>query len=317
MEAKEVVEKSKALQKAAAAGESPAGILRILTELKTGVKPTEDLLRSTKIGVVVNKTKTHPNPDVARLSNEIVKSWRDTVNKQKSGTPTPPHKIKSAVATPRNGTASPAPTEKPTSKSSVAPDKRNWKTDKVDINRTDQATRNSCIGLIYDGLSHTSTVPSATILPVATSVEKACFDTFGPENNGPYKDKIRSLFQNLKNKSNPALRERVISGTIPPERFVVMTHEELKSKERRMEDKKLESENMREAMVPQAERSISTSLQCGKCGQRKVSYSQAQTRSADEPMTTFCECTVCGKRWKVSLVLLALNHITGILRRRL
>lgn len=30
-------------------------------------------------------------------------------------------------------------------------------------------------------------------------------------------------------------------------------------------------------------------MQCGKCGQKKVSYSQAQTRSADEPMTTFCE----------------------------
>lgn len=78
-----------------------------------------------------------------------------------------------------------------------------------------------------------------------------------------------------------------------------MSHEELKSAERRAEDEKLASENMREAMVPQVERSISTSLQCGKCGQRKVSYSQAQTRSADEPMTTFCECTVCGKRWKV------------------
>jgi transcription elongation factor S-II len=41
-------------------------------------------------------------------------------------------------------------------------------------------------------------------------------------------------------------------------------------------------------------------LTCGKCGQKKVSYSQAQTRSADEPMTTFCECTVCGNRWKFS-----------------
>jgi transposase len=64
-----------------------------------------------------------------------------------------------------------------------------------------------------------------------------------------------------------------------------MSLEELKSKERREEDKQLMKENMDKAMVAQVERSISTSLQCGKCKQKKVSYSQAQTRSADEPMT--------------------------------
>ena len=42
------------------------------------------------------------------------------------------------------------------------------------------------------------------------------------------------------------------------------------------------------------------SMQCGKCKQYKVSYTQAQTRSADEPLTTFCECMSCGKRWKFS-----------------
>lgn len=39
-------------------------------------------------------------------------------------------------------------------------------------------------------------------------------------------------------------------------------------------------------------------MTCGKCKQSKVAYSQAQTRSADEPLTTFCECTMCGHRWK-------------------
>jgi len=63
---------------------------------------------------------------------------------------------------------------------------------------------------------------------------------------------------------------------------VRMTLEELKSPERRAEDKQMQKENMDKAMVAQAEVSISDSLQCGKCKQRKVSYSQAQTRSADE-----------------------------------
>jgi len=39
-------------------------------------------------------------------------------------------------------------------------------------------------------------------------------------------------------------------------------------------------------------------FRCGKCGQRKCAYYQLQTRSADEPMTTFITCIPCGNRWK-------------------
>ena len=74
----------------------------------------------------------------------------------------------------------------------------------------------------------------------------------------------------------------------------------MKSKEMKAEDAALQKENMRTAMVAQEEKSVSSQLKCGKCGMRKVSYTQAQTRSADEPMTTFCECMNCGNRWKFS-----------------
>lgn len=296
MESKEVVEKSKALQKATAAGESPAIIINILNQLKTGIVPSEDLLRGTKIGVVVNRSKQHKNPEVARLASEIVKKWRDDIQKQKGS---PSIANKKIPATPPTSNASPAPSTAEKPKFTVPPDQRDYKKDKVDLTHTNHTTRDSCIGLIYNGLCFLSTAAPSTIFTCAASVEQAGFAAFGSETNNEYKLKMRSLFMNLKNKSNSSLRNRVLSGEITPERFVRMTNDELKSAERKAEDERLAHENMREAMVPQAERSISTSLQCGKCGQRKVSYSQAQTRSADEPMTTFCECTVCGKRWKV------------------
>lgn len=117
---------------------------------------------------------------------------------------------------------------------------------------------------------------------------------------GPdYKKKIRSLFANLKNKSNKDLGPRVLSGDLAADRFVSMTDEELKSEDQRRKEQELEKENMKKAQVPMAEKSISDSLECGKCKKKKVSYTQAQTRSADEPMTTFCECMNCGNRWKV------------------
>lgn len=138
-----------------------------------------------------------------------------------------------------------------------------------------------------------------TILPIAKQIEAAAYANAGSINEA-YKTKMRSLFQNLKAKSNPELRKCVVSGDIPPKKLVVMTHDEMKSEERRAADKKLADENMNQAMVAQVEKSISKEFQCGKCKQKMVSYSQAQTRSADEPMTTFCECMNCGNRWKFS-----------------
>ena len=300
MDVKTINEKAKALVKATSSGESPSVIISILNELKRGVVPSEDILRSTKIGVTVNKSKQHKNPDVARLAIEIVRKWREEVQKGKPGTPNGRSKSGQSPA----GTASPAPSqEKSKATFSVPPDQRTWKKDKIDVAHTGQSTRDNCIGLIYDGLVHKSEMAPKTVLMSAVAVEAAAYLAFGPEDKEAYKSKMRSLYQNLKNKSNSSLRIRVLKGEIKPEKFVVMTHEELKSDQRREEDEKIEKENMRAAQAPVAEKSISTSLTCGKCGQKKVSYSQAQTRSADEPMTTFCECTVCGKRWKVSLLL--------------
>ena len=41
-------------------------------------------------------------------------------------------------------------------------------------------------------------------------------------------------------------------------------------------------------------------FKCMKCGSKKTTYYQLQTRSADEPMTTFVTCTNCENHWKFS-----------------
>ena len=40
-------------------------------------------------------------------------------------------------------------------------------------------------------------------------------------------------------------------------------------------------------------------IQCHSCKQYQVTYYEMQTRSADEPMTCFCTCQNCGKKWKM------------------
>jgi len=39
-------------------------------------------------------------------------------------------------------------------------------------------------------------------------------------------------------------------------------------------------------------------FKCGKCKSLKTTYYQMQTRSADEPMTTYVTCLSCGNKWK-------------------
>ena len=36
-----------------------------------------------------------------------------------------------------------------------------------------------------------------------------------------------------------------------------------------------------------------------KCGGKKTTQHEMQTRSADEPMTIFIHCVTCGNRWKI------------------
>lgn len=198
-------------------------------------------------------------------------------------------------------TASPAPPPTPSNNKPYEGDieKRDFrKTDNVRYNVTDSTTRNNCMGLMYNGLAYMCKDSVETVTAKATEVEAAAFKHFGGE-NAEYRAKMRSLFQNLKVKSNRELRRRVMSGEIGAMEFIKMSQDELKSQEHKERDKAYEKENINNAQVAQPEKSISDAFVCGKCGQKKVSYNQAQTRSADEPMTTFCECLACGNRWKV------------------
>ena len=292
MDRREIQAKGAQLQKAIAAKEPSATIVSILNELKTGVKPTEELLRATLIGKIVNKVKGVPglDPTVTSLASEIIHRWRTTVNEQKvaSGTSTPTN----GAAKPNGTTGASAPSSKPStptpkaaSPPGVDPAKRTWKVDKIDIELYSDKARNNCVGLLYDGLAQNTTFPPSEVLAKAKAVESACLALPGAESSSSqvYKNKVRSLYQNLRNKANPELRTNVMKGNPPfsPEQFVRLDAEQLKSAQQKVEDEKLAKKNMEDAYVPQEEKSVSTSLECGKCHKQKVSYTQAQTRSAD------------------------------------
>lgn len=64
---------------------------------------------------------------------------------------------------------------------------------------------------------------SELILTRAQAIEKNCYSEFG-STNGDYRNKMRRLILNLKDKNNPSLRQAVVSGDIPVDRFCKMSN---------------------------------------------------------------------------------------------
>jgi transcription elongation factor S-II len=109
-----------------------------------------------------------------------------------------------------------------------------------------------------------------------------------------YLDHLKSVYINLK--SNTDLIQQVKNGNLKPHLIAFMTHQELKpSKWESMIKAKIQRDkNKFETNIEAA----TDTFKCRKCKSTKCTYYQMQTRSADEPMTTFVTCIDCGQRWK-------------------
>ena len=107
-----------------------------------------------------------------------------------------------------------------------------------------------------------------------------------------YLDRLRTVYTNL----NDTIIEQITSGAIKPHIVAFMTHQELNP------DKwaaLIDAKSKRDANKFETNIAAATdTFTCRKCKGNQCTYYQLQTRSADEPMTTFCNCILCGNRWK-------------------
>ncbi|XP_019948107.1 transcription elongation factor A protein 3 isoform X6 [Paralichthys olivaceus] len=113
-----------------------------------------------------------------------------------------------------------------------------------------------------------------------------------------YKNRVRSRISNLKDPKNPGLRKNVLARNIELSRIATMSAEEMASDELKQLRNVLTQEAIREHQMAKTGGTTTDLLQCGKCRKKNCTYNQVQTRSADEPMTTFVLCNECGNRWK-------------------
>lgn len=176
-------------------------------------------------------------------------------------------------------------------------DPRSIKSDGIKLPSVGDKVRDKCLEMAYDAIVFDSPAPSELILTRAQAIEKNCYSEFG-STNGDYRNKMRRLILNLKDKNNPSLRQAVVSGDIAVDRFCKMSNAEMASDELKKATDLLNQQNLHHALAAGEQEAETDAFQCGRCKQRKTRYRQAQTRSADEPMTTFVTCTNCGNRWK-------------------
>nr|XP_046189294.1 transcription elongation factor A protein 1-like [Oncorhynchus gorbuscha] len=113
-----------------------------------------------------------------------------------------------------------------------------------------------------------------------------------------YKSRLRSRISNLKDQKNPDLRRNVLAGNISADHIANMAAEEMASAELKEMRKTLTKDAIREHQLSKVGGTETDMFQCGKCRGKNCTYTQVQTRSADEPMTTFVLCNGCGNRWK-------------------
>jgi len=107
-----------------------------------------------------------------------------------------------------------------------------------------------------------------------------------------YVDRVRSIYLNL----NSDIIAQIKNNTIKPHMIAFMTHQELRPDkwEKLIQEKIQRDKNKYETTIEAA----TDTFTCRKCRSKKCTYYQMQTRSADEPMTTFVTCIDCGNRWK-------------------
>ena len=108
-----------------------------------------------------------------------------------------------------------------------------------------------------------------------------------------YLDRIKSIFINLTNKT---LLDKIVEKKIKAHELAFMSHQEMNEERWKalIELQQIKEENK---YTPKIEASTDD-FTCFKCKSKECTHYQLQTRSADEPMTTFVTCIRCSNRWK-------------------
>ncbi|MBN3283550.1 TCEA1 protein, partial [Polyodon spathula] len=277
------------------------GAVDLLKELKN-ITMSLDTLQSTRIGMSVNAVrKQSTDEEVQTIAKSLIKSWKKLVDssenkadekKKESSSPS-----SSSKNSPQSGDQSSSKKQEAskTPSTPTTPKVTTFPAAPVTIDSVCNKCRELLVAALHDYLAI-----GTDCKQLAAQIEDYilfCFLNF-KKTDMKYKSRLRSRISNLKDQKNPELRKNVLCGNVSAQRIASMTSEEMASAELKEVRKALTKESIREHQLAKTGGTETDLFQCGKCKKKNCTYTQVQTRSADEPMTTFVLCNECGHRWK-------------------
>jgi transcription elongation factor S-II len=264
-----------------------------------------DLIRNTGIGRVIAKLSKDKRSErvsaeaktlETRLKSMVEAPTTKTEKRSRTNSTKESQTKKRNVSTPEKSAPPEKKIEKETKSSSIPTPSGDFK------GETNNAARNMVQSKLHQALSQpTSVVGGVERDPtrVTVLIESTLFKKYGDAKHKEYQAKFRSLFSNLKDPLNEGLRSALFTGDLSIDTLIGMTHEELANPSLQQERQKLKAYQQEARRGDRHMRDATcTMFTCNKCGQNKTTYFQLQTRSADEPMTTFVTCCACGNHWK-------------------
>ncbi|KAM9855864.1 transcription elongation factor A protein 2 [Aulostomus maculatus] len=289
------------------------GALDLLRELKN-IKMSLETLQSTRVGMSVNAVrKQSSEEEVQTLAKALIKSWKKLLDGS-DGKPEEKEKKKDDSPVRSSSTSKDScSTEKSSKKAGEPPNTPPTPTLPRVVTSfppapvTTDSVRNKCRELLVaalqtDGDHKTIGVDCEHL---AAQIEEDILSSQGADifqefksTDMKYKTRLRSRISNLKDQKNPDLRRNVLCGNISAQRIACMTAEEMASAELKQIREALTKESIREHQLSKVGGTETDMFICNKCHGKSCTYTQVQTRSADEPMTTFVLCNSCGNRWK-------------------
>ncbi|CAN1311429.1 Transcription elongation factor TFIIS [Linum perenne] len=312
---KRLLELLHAAKKAAEGGEE-SRCVDALSRLKD-FPVTVQALVSTQVGKQLRPLTKHACKDIHQLASDIFQTWKsmflEQTNSSKNAAPAEHKKLAkpsdSTIDNKRTSNhkadklriATPPQPLKPQTPDSASPALRNFT-----VPKCNDPTRNKIREQLCEAMCKVSSetdgemsnrVNACDLVRVAVEVESVMFREWGGS-TGDQKAKYRSIIFNIKDGKNPDFRRKVLLGQFKPEQIVSLNSMDMASDARQRENEKIEKKALLDCEIGGAPKATTDQFKCTRCGQRKTTYYQMQTRSADEPMTTYVTCVNCNKHWK-------------------
>jgi len=112
-----------------------------------------------------------------------------------------------------------------------------------------------------------------------------------------YKHKFLQIQYNML--KSPTLKQKIINKDLKTSEVVELKPQHLwpgGPTDKTIEDRIVK--DLRKAYLAKENQNQEGFFTCNRCKTKKTTYYQLQTRSADEPMTTFVTCLNCGNHWR-------------------